>query len=104
MDMPHQPTHRSDPHSIHATRADERPRALEEDLLVFIRTRFESVRTSGIDVDADTPLFETGLIDSLHILALIGFVEHRLGRRFADEEIVMPHFRSVRAIIDSFFS
>ena len=79
-------------------------RDVERDLLDFIQTRIEAVRISGIEVDSDTRLFEAGLIDSIHILALIGFVEHRLGRRLEDDEIVMPHFRSVRAIVGAFFT
>lgn len=103
--MPHHPEHRHDPQPAPATH-DGAIDALEveRELLEFIRTRIEAVRTSGIHIDSDTQLFEAGLIDSLHILALIGFVEHRLGQRLDDEEIVMPHFRSVRSIIDAFFS
>lgn len=103
--MPHHPEQRHNPQPARATQAGAIDALeVERDLLDFIRTRIEAARTSGIDVDSDTQLFEAGLIDSIHILVLIGFVEHRLGQRLDDDEIVMPHFRSVRSIIDAFFS
>jgi acyl carrier protein len=74
----------------------------EQRLLQFIRTELLDGRT--IPIDADTYLFGDGMIDSLKILRLIAFVELRLGRRLADREIVMPNFRSVRAITSRFGS
>lgn len=74
----------------------------EQHLLQFIRTELLDGRV--IPIDADTYLFDDGMIDSLKILRLIAFVELRLGRRLADREIVMPHFRSVRAITARFGS
>lgn len=74
----------------------------EQHLLQFIRTELLDGR--AIPIDADTYLFDDGMIDSLKILRLIAFVELRLGRRLADREIVMPHFRSVRAITARFGS
>lgn len=54
------------------------------------------------DVDADTPLFETGLIDSLQILELIAFVESSLEIAIPDRAITLANFRSIRAISDAF--
>ena len=54
------------------------------------------------NVDADTPLFESGLIDSLAILHLIAFVEHATGRNIPLHQVVMKHFRSVSAICAAF--
>lgn len=79
------------------------PSIAERDLIDFIRSRFDPENEKGLVIDADTPLFANGLIDSIHILALIGYVESRLNRRLEDEEIVMPSFRSVRAIVGAFF-
>ena len=53
-------------------------------------------------VDADTPLFEGGLIDSLKILHLIAFVENATGQSIPEQQIVMKHFRTVRAIAETF--
>jgi acyl carrier protein len=69
-------------------------------LLDFIRRRL--LKQKGLQVDADTPLFERRLIDSINILYLIGYVEKALGRRLADDEIVMSNFRSARVIATTF--
>jgi len=71
-----------------------------ERLLEFVRRRL--LKRKGVRVDADTPLFESKLIDSINILYLIGYVEKALGRRLTDDEIVMSNFRSVRVIANTF--
>lgn len=71
-----------------------------EPLLDFIRRRM--LKQKGVRVDADTPLFERRLIDSINILYLIGYVEKALGRRLTDDEIVMSNFRSARVIATTF--
>lgn len=71
-----------------------------ERLLDFVRRRL--LKQRGVRVDADTPLFETRLIDSINILYLIGYVEKALGRRLTDDEIVMSNFRTVRVIANTF--
>ena len=72
----------------------------DERLLDFVRRRL--LKQQGVQVDADTPLFERKLIDSINILYLIGYVEKALGRRLTDDEIVMSNFRSVRVIAHTF--
>ena len=72
----------------------------DERLLDFVRRRL--LKQEGVRVDADTPLFERKLIDSINILYLIGYVEKALGRRLTDDEIVMSNFRSVRVIAHTF--
>jgi acyl carrier protein len=69
-------------------------------LLDFVRRRL--LKQKGVRVDADTPLFESKLVDSINILYLIGYVEKALGRRLTDDEIVMSNFRSVRVIANTF--
>ena len=56
----------------------------------------------GVTIDADTPLFATGLIDSIRVLQLIAWTEHALDIRIPDARIRMDHFRTVRHIADSF--
>jgi acyl carrier protein len=48
-------------------------------------------------------LFQEKLIDSLNVLHLIGYLEKKLNRRLADEDLVMSNFRSVRAMAEAFF-
>ena len=76
------------------------PDPTSDRLLDFVRRRL--LRQKGLRVDADTPLFESKLIDSINILYLIGYVEKGLGRRLTDDEIVMSNFRSVRVIANTF--
>ena len=57
---------------------------------------------SAITVDADTPLFASGLIDSIRVLQLIAWTEHALVIRIPDLRIRMDHFRTVRHIADAF--
>lgn len=56
----------------------------------------------GVTIDADTPLFANGLIDSIRILRLIAWTEHALGLCIPDARIRMDHFRTVRTIADTF--
>jgi acyl carrier protein len=57
---------------------------------------------TGVTIDADTPLFADGLINSIRILRLIAWTEHALGLRIPDSLIRMDRFRTVRQIADSF--
>src|SRR5437879_6052381 len=53
-------------------------------------------------VESDTLLFESGMIDSLAILHLMAFVEQFTGRAVPPRMVVMKHFRSVSAIVETF--
>lgn len=55
-------------------------------------------------VDAGTPLFVTGLLDSMSIVHLIAFVEQIRGEIIPDRLIVMKHFQTANAIADAFFA
>ena len=57
---------------------------------------------AGVTVDADTPLFANGLINSIRVLHLIAWTEHALGMRIPDTRIRMDHFRTVQHIADAF--
>ncbi len=56
----------------------------------------------GVTIDADTPLFANGLIDSIRILRLIAWTERALDLRIPDARIRMDYFRTVRTIADTF--
>ena len=56
----------------------------------------------GATIDADTPLFANGLIDSIRILRLIAWTEHALDLHIRDAQIRMDYFRTVRTIADTF--
>jgi acyl carrier protein len=57
---------------------------------------------AGVTVDADTPLFANGLINSIRVLQLIAWTEHALDVRIPDARIRMDYFRTVRHIADAF--
>lgn len=73
-----------------------------EDLINFIRN--ELITDKQITFTPSTKLFENRLIDSINILALIGFVEDKLGKRLTDDEVVMKNFTSVDSIEKAFWS
>ena len=73
---------------------------LESRLLAFIRR--ELLHDATAPIDEDTYLFDEGLIDSLKILQLIAFLEVETDRTIPDREIVMEHFRNVRAMAARF--
>ena len=54
-------------------------------------------------VGTDTPLFESGLLDSLSILHLIARVEELTGGTVPDQLVVMKHFRTVAAMTAAFW-
>ena len=69
---------------------------LTSEVLAFVRGNL--LKEKNVTIDADTYLFDDGLVDSLGILTLIAFLELRIGRSIPDQEVVMENFRSVRAI------
>lgn len=75
-------------------------KAFESRLLEFVRR--DLLASAGVPLDADTYLFDDGLVDSLKILELIAFVEIETGRTIPDHEVVMEHFRTVRTIARKF--
>lgn len=54
-------------------------------------------------VEATTPLFASGLLDSLSILHLITAIEQLSGRPVPDELVVMKHFATVKAMTAAFW-
>ena len=54
-------------------------------------------------VSTTTPLFATGLVDSLSILHLIAAVESLTGCAVPDQLVVMKHFQNVEAMSAAFF-
>jgi acyl carrier protein len=57
---------------------------------------------AGVTIDADTPLFAGGLIDSIKVLKLIAWTEHALALRIPDSRNRMDYFRTVRCIAETF--
>ena len=53
-------------------------------------------------VFVSTPLFASGLLDSLSILHLIAAIEEFTGRAVPDQLVVMKHFQTVGAMSAAF--
>ena len=60
-------------------------------------------RSNAAAVDAHTPLFESGLVDSLAILELIAFVERATGRPIPARQVHIRHFSTIERICTAFW-
>ena len=56
----------------------------------------------GVTIDAETPLFRSGIINSIRILELIAWTERATGRTIPDREIRMDNFQTVGRIAEVF--
>ena len=56
----------------------------------------------GVVVRAATPLFASGIINSIKVLDLIAWTERAIGRQIADQDIRLDNFHSVQRIADVF--
>ena len=56
-----------------------------------------------VDVAGDTPLFESGLVDSLAILELIAFVERATGRTIPPRHVRLERFGTIDRICGAFW-
>jgi acyl carrier protein len=72
----------------------------ERSLLAFVAE--VTGRNARRPVRVTTPLFTSGLLDSLKILDVICFVESALGITIPDRRVTLDNFKSVRAISDAF--
>ena len=82
------------------TSREEFRRALID--LIAYRLTSRRRRDAG-PVDGDTPLFETGLVDSMAILELIAFVEDATSRPIPARQVHLKHFGTVDRICDAFW-
>jgi acyl carrier protein len=77
----------------------------ERDLIELIAVGLASRRRAKgrVEVDVHTPLFESGLIDSLAILELIAFVEGATGRTIPARQVQMKQFGTIDRICTAFW-
>ncbi len=62
----------------------------------FIQNRFASARHRRVG-DHDH-LLEQGILDSLGVLDVVGFLEQEFGIALADDELTPDHFRSIATL------
>ncbi len=72
--------------------------SLADDLVCFIRD--EVAVGVDVEVDADTDLVMSGLVDSLGVVLIVELLEQRLDIRIDPADVVIEHFASVSAILD----
>lgn len=71
---------------------------LEQTLKTFIEETLLH-DDSNPSVDCDEPLIERGVLDSMGLMNLIGFLEERAGVRVPDEEVLLENFATINTII-----
>jgi acyl carrier protein len=50
-------------------------------------------------LEEDTPLFSSGLIDSLNVIELVSFIEEQLGCTVPPAEITLENFDNISRIV-----
>ena len=58
----------------------------------------EELNTDGSGLNDDYPLLERGVLDSLGLFQLVGYLESEFGVAVEDEELVPKHFGTIKAI------
>lgn len=75
-------------------------------LIDLVRLRLTSRRAAAPtgEIDGSTPLFETGLVDSMAVLELMAFIEETTGRSIPSRMVHMKHFGTIDRICASFWT
>jgi acyl carrier protein len=63
-------------------------------LIAFIQAELVG-EERAFEVDASTRLIDVGLIDSMGLMQIIGFIEEQTGVRIPDEEVMPENFQTV---------
>jgi len=71
--------------------------SVRERVRSFVMSRFPLVQERGLG-DSES-LLESGAIDSLGILDVVGFLESEFGLEIRDEDLSPEHFDSIGALV-----
>jgi len=71
---------------------------LNKDLATFIQKHLVG-DDRGISIADDTPLIERGIVDSIGLMQIVGFLEERVGVRVSDDDVIPDNFETVSAIV-----
>lgn len=71
--------------------------ALTEESLIRSIAEFAAI---GGEIDAETPLFSSGALDSVAMLNLIVYVERETGTEIRAEDVTLENFDSAARILD----
>ena len=70
---------------------------LKRELIEFIQENLVAA-DDGERVSEDTPLIEKGIVDSMGLMQIMGFVEERTGVRIPDDDVRPANFATVASI------
>ena len=73
--------------------------SLQDELLTYIVDDFVDVELDA-ELDRDSDLLTSGIVDSLGVMRLVRLVEERSGIRIPPEDITIQHFLTVGRICD----
>lgn len=76
---------------------DEWSSGLRSDLIALINA--EITLDPSSPVGADTDLLLTGLVDSLGVVELVGWLEDRLGEEIDPVDVVLENFQTVEQMV-----
>ena len=68
---------------------------MQDTILNYIRTH---LLEAGQEIEADDDMLTSGLIDSMKVMRLIGFIEKEFQKPIPPEDMIIDHFISVDAI------
>jgi len=71
---------------------------MREQIIEFIRDEY--VEDESMDIDDETPLISSGLVDSFSMVSLKMFLEEEYEIKMTDEEANTEAFDTVKAIMD----
>ncbi len=63
-------------------------------LAAFVRTQLIG-EGRAIQVGESTPLIDAGVIDSMGLMQLVGFIEEETGVRIPDDEVTPENFQTI---------
>jgi len=69
---------------------------IKDKLKRFIYDNFPLAGTMNLTTDQN--MLESGAVDSMGLLTIIGFIEDEFGIQVTDDEVVMENFRTMDAI------
>jgi acyl carrier protein len=70
--------------------------SLQDSLTRFINDNL--IRDAAVPLTPDTSLIDLGLVDSIGLMQILGFVENEASVRVPDHMVTPDHFESIAAI------
>lgn len=71
---------------------------MKEELIEYIMKEF--VEDPDEEIEENTPLISSGLIDSLSVVSLVAFIDKKFGVKIPDEKGTVDNFETVNKIIE----